>query len=163
MRVSALLTPSLVAGLGLLSGGCSSSASHTSGSNDGGGQPGLDSGNGTDGGGSGDSGGSAEAGADGGAGSSLAITTSSLPGAIVGSPYTQTLAAAGGSGGYVWSQVSAAPNSGLWTYVTPGGTASGTPEMAETETVTYQVTDSAGHTAQKTLTFDATATGALAI
>jgi hypothetical protein len=97
-------------------------------------------------------------------GGSLEITTASLPNATVGVAYSQALAAAGGSGtGYVFNQVSAAPNNGLWTYVTPAGTVSGTPEMAEVESVVYQVTDSAGNTAQKTLSLTAVATGALSI
>jgi hypothetical protein len=94
----------------------------------------------------------------------LQITTTSLPNATVGSAYSQALAATGGSGtGYVFNQVSAAPNAGLWTYITPGGTVSGTPEMVETESAVYQVTDSAGHTAQATLSLGVTATGSLSI
>jgi hypothetical protein len=97
-------------------------------------------------------------------GGALRITTSSLPNATVGAAYSQQLAAGGGScAGYVFDQVSAAPNSGLWTYVMPNGTIRGTPQMAETESVAYQVTDSAGHTAQATLSLTAAASGALSI
>jgi hypothetical protein len=99
-----------------------------------------------------------------GSSSTLVITTSSLPGCTVGMAYSQKLAATGGSGmGYVFDQVSAAPNNALWTYVMPDGTVSGTPQMAETETVTYQVTDSAANTAQKTLSLTCTASGMLGI
>jgi hypothetical protein len=94
----------------------------------------------------------------------LQITTSSLPNAVVGTAYSQALTAIGGSGtGYVFSQVSAAPNNGLWTFVLPDGTVSGTPQMAETESAVYQVTDSAGNTAEKTLSLTAAASGTLAL
>ena len=65
--------------------------------------------------------------------------------------------------GYVFSQVSAAPDNGLWVYVLPDGVVSGTPEMAETEAVVYQVTDSAGDTAQATFNLTAVAVGSLSI
>ena len=97
------------------------------------------------------------------AGGSLSITTSSLAGATIGSAYSQTLAASGGSGSYTFSQVSATPDNELWLYVTPTGTVSGTPEYAETENVTYQVTDSDGDTAQKTFSVVASTSGSLTI
>ena len=99
-----------------------------------------------------------------GSSSKLQIITSSLPNASVGSAYSATLAASGGSGsGYAWNIVSDAPNNGLWQYITPSGTVSGTPQAAETETVTYQVADSTGDTAQTTLTLTVAASGSLSI
>jgi hypothetical protein len=100
----------------------------------------------------------------GGDGGVLRIMTSSLPHATVGSAYAQKLAAAGGSGtGYVFNQVSVTPDTGLWTFVAPNGMVSGTPQMAETESAVYQVTDSAGHSAQRTLGLTAAASGSLSI
>ncbi|HUB09599.1 MAG TPA: hypothetical protein VMB50_21520, partial [Myxococcales bacterium] len=58
---------------------------------------------------------------------------------------------------------SAIPNGGLWLHVTPAGMVSGTPQAAEVETVVYQVTDSAGDTAQATFSLTTAASGALAL
>ena len=63
----------------------------------------------------------------------------------------------------MFNQVSAAPNSDLWLFVMPDGTVRGTPQMAEAETLVYQVTDSAGHTAQKAFTLGVAASGPLSI
>ena len=94
----------------------------------------------------------------------LQITTSSLSNATVGSAYSASLAASGGSGsGYTFSQVSAAPNNGLWLHILPNGTVGGTPSYAETETATFQVTDSLGNTAQATFSLSVTTSGSLAI
>jgi len=96
--------------------------------------------------------------------SDLQLTTASLPVAMVGSGYSATLAASGGSGeGYVFNQVSATPDSDLWLYVTPSGTVGGTPQNAETETVVYQVTDSAGNIAQKTFALTSSTSGSLTV
>jgi len=96
-------------------------------------------------------------------GAPLSITTGSLPGATVGSAYAPgALTATGGSGsGYTFNLVSATPDTGLWSYITPSGAPGGTPENAETDTVTYQVTDGAGHTAQKTFSLAVAASGTL--
>ena len=95
-------------------------------------------------------------------GAGLQIATTTLPSATVGQAYTATLAATGGSGsGYTYNMVSATPDSDLWMYVTPNGTLGGTPENAETETVTYQVTDSAGNTARGTFSLVASTSGSL--
>lgn len=71
------------------------------------------------------------------------ITTNVLETAIVGLPYSQTLAATGGTGPYAWSA------RGLPTGLTlsPAGTISGTPVAPATVTVTVTVADAAGQTA----------------
>jgi hypothetical protein len=94
----------------------------------------------------------------------LQITTASLSSATVGSAYSQTLTATGGTGtGYSFSELVNYPNTDRWEYLTPSGTIGGTPDNAETETVTYQVTDSGGNTAQKTFSLPVSASGALTI
>ncbi|MHB8418843.1 MAG: hypothetical protein ACYDCL_12255 [Myxococcales bacterium] len=159
---------SSASGTGATSAGAGTSASGTTGARGpSGGSVGSSSssGSGTTSGGtaSGSSSGGATSGSSAGGGA-LRITTASLPDATVGSAYAQPLSAAGGSGtGYVFSQLSAMPNASLWLYVTPAGTVSGTPQAAEVETVVYQVTDSAGDTAQATFSLTAAASGALAL
>lgn len=94
----------------------------------------------------------------------LSITTSSITAPAVGSAMSQTLSIAGGSGNYACSTVSAAPNFGIWNYITPSCVVSGIPETVEQENVTYQVTDtSTGITAQKSFQFTTTNSGSLAI
>lgn len=94
----------------------------------------------------------------------LSITTASLTAPAVGSAMSQTLSITGGSGSYACSTVSATPNFGLWNYITPSCVVSGTPEIVEAESVTYQVTDtSTGYTAQKTFAFTPTNSGSLSI
>jgi hypothetical protein len=92
---------------------------------------------------------------------SLTVTTTSLPGADVGSAYSQTLGAAGGTGtGYTWTALS----SNLSTYglsLSTAGVVSGTPTTAGTASFTAQVTDSGGNTATAPLTI--TVYGALAL
>ncbi len=79
----------------------------------------------------------------------LTITTSSLPNGTVATPYSQTLTAAGGSGGYTWSLTAGALPSGL--ALAPGGTISGIPTApAGTATFTVQVKDSGSDSATKT-------------
>jgi hypothetical protein len=80
------------------------------------------------------------------------ITTTALPGATYGVPYSQSLSAFGGDGGpYSFSLVSVSP-SAPWLSVS-GTTISGTPGAAGTFTVTLQATDAgAAHTATKLLT-----------
>jgi hypothetical protein len=66
----------------------------------------------------------------------LTITTPSLPTGAVGSPYTATLAATGGSGsGYTWSIQSGSLPSGL--SLSSGGTISGTPTAAGSPSITF--------------------------
>jgi hypothetical protein len=68
--------------------------------------------------------------------SAAAITTSSLPNAVVGRAYSATLAAASGSGSYTWSAA------GLPAGISVNGsTLTGTPTAAGTANVTLTVTD----------------------
>jgi uncharacterized protein YjbI with pentapeptide repeats len=69
----------------------------------------------------------------------LASSTTALPAAISGTPYSFTMAATGGIAPYQWSGV------GLpaWLSLSPAGTLSGTPPAAGTFTLTAQVIDSA--------------------
>lgn len=79
----------------------------------------------------------------------LSITTAStLPGGLTSAPYTQTLAAVGGSGtGYTWSITGGSLPPGVT--LEPNGGFSGTPATATTSSFTAAVTDSAGHTSSK--------------
>ncbi len=71
-------------------------------------------------------------------GAAVAVTTSSLPGAIVGTAYSATLAADGGTTAYFWA-VQDAPS---WLSVNATtGALSGTPDAAGSFTVTVTVTD----------------------
>lgn len=81
--------------------------------------------------------------------SALSITTTSLPGAVVGQSYTATLAAAGGVAPYTWSVSSGALPAGLT--MTAAGAISGTvatsacaPPGPCTISFTVTVTDSSG-------------------
>jgi hypothetical protein len=84
--------------------------------------------------------------------SALTVTTSSLPGGDVGSGYSQTLAAAGGTGtAYTWT----ASSSNLATYglsLSTAGIISGTPTQTGTASFTAKVTDSGSNTAIAPLT-----------
>jgi hypothetical protein len=80
--------------------------------------------------------------------SQLTITTSSLPGAIVGTPYSIALSAQGGIGPYSWSKSGSLP-AGL-TFGT-GGLISGTPTAAGSASFMVTVSDSSGQTASETL------------
>lgn len=81
----------------------------------------------------------------------LRITTVSLAGATAGSFYTATLAASGGSGGYTWSILFFAPNTGNGLSLSSAGVLSGTPGTAEVEVLAVLVTDSSGNTASAVL------------
>lgn len=83
------------------------------------------------------------------AGASLAVTTSSLPGGTVAAPYSQTLAASGGTSPYTWSIASGALPRGLT--LSSAGVISGTPTAAATSPFTVKATDSAGATATAAL------------
>jgi mono/diheme cytochrome c family protein len=83
----------------------------------------------------------------------LAISTSTLPGATVGTSYSQTLAASGGTTPYKWSVSAGSLPAGLALGST--GTISGKPTATGTSSFTVKVTDSA--------TTAATATKALSI
>ena len=78
----------------------------------------------------------------------LAVTTASLPAGTVGQAYSQQLAAQGGTTPYTWS------GSGLpvgLTLSSTTGIISGTPSAQGNNSVTVTVTDSATHSANRTL------------
>ena len=74
----------------------------------------------------------------------LSITTTALPAAAVGVPYSETVSASGGSG-YAWAVTQGALPAGL--SLDASGAITGTPTTAGTLNVTIQVTDSAKATA----------------
>jgi len=81
---------------------------------------------------------------------SLGITTSSLPNGTVGTAYSQTLAATGGTSPYTWKITSGSLPTGL--SLSSSGVISGTPTTAGGPTsVTFQVTDNTGTTATSSL------------
>jgi hypothetical protein len=81
----------------------------------------------------------------------LTITTQVLPGGNVGTAYDQTLAAAGGIPGYVWSLNAGSNPLPVGLSLNPSGVISGTPTTAGATTITVRVTDSVGGTATKEL------------
>ena len=81
---------------------------------------------------------------------SLTITTTSLPGGTVGTAYSQTLQATGGTTPYTWSLASGTLPAGL-TLNASTGVISGTPTAAGTSNFTAQVTDALSATATKAL------------
>ena len=80
----------------------------------------------------------------------LAITTSELPSAAVGTAYSQTLSVSG-TAPYTWAIAQGALPGGL-TLDTSSGTISGTPQAAGSSSVTIQVTDSTNATASAAFT-----------
>jgi alpha-tubulin suppressor-like RCC1 family protein len=76
-----------------------------------------------------------------------AITTTSLPSGVVGTSYTKTLTAAGGSEPYTWASTTLPAGLSL----SDAGVISGTPTQVGTTDVTITVTDSGGATAQAIL------------
>jgi hypothetical protein len=76
----------------------------------------------------------------------LSITTTSLPGALATTAYSQSLAAAGGTPLYAWSLASGSLPAGLT--LSTGGSISGTPTTGGTFNFTVQATDSTSPTAQ---------------
>lgn len=86
----------------------------------------------------------------------LAITTSSLPSGQVGSAYSATLAANGGTQPYTWSLTSGALPSGLSLDVTTG-VISGTPTASASATsLTFKVTDSGSPAQSQSVTLSLT-------
>lgn len=67
------------------------------------------------------------------------ITTTSLPGATVGTPYSETLLATGGTGTLVWSRSAGSLPVNL--SLSPAGVISGTPTNTGTSSFTVRVTD----------------------
>ena len=78
------------------------------------------------------------------------ITAPALPNGSVGTAYSQTLAASGGTPPYSWAITSGSPPAGL--ALSPAGVISGTPTAAATSTFAVQVTDSTGAKGSKTFT-----------
>ena len=87
----------------------------------------------------------------------LAITTTALPNGTIGVAYNQTLVAAGGVPGYVWSLTTGSNPLPDGVSLNPAGVISGTPTAAATTTITVKVTDSAGGTTTKEFTVAITA------
>src|SRR5690348_5296915 len=85
-----------------------------------------------------------------GSGVALAVSTAALPPGMVGVPYSQTLAATGGSPPYTWAVGQGLPSSLNLNSGT--GVISGTPTLAGNSSFSVQVTDSAGNTATGTVT-----------
>ncbi|PYS34814.1 MAG: hypothetical protein DMG14_28555, partial [Acidobacteria bacterium] len=78
----------------------------------------------------------------------LSITTTSpLVAGTVGTPYSQSLAATGGTTPYVWTLTSGTWPAGLT--LSGAGVISGTPTAVDTASLTVQVTDSGSRTATK--------------
>ena len=84
----------------------------------------------------------------------LTITTATLPGGTVGTPYSQTLAASGGTAPFTWSVSTGALPTGLT--LSAAGSLTGTPTAAGTFTFTIQVADATRATATKSFTITVT-------
>ncbi|MFN7996484.1 MAG: putative Ig domain-containing protein [Bryobacteraceae bacterium] len=89
----------------------------------------------------------------------LTITTVSLPDGVVGVSYSESLAATGGSGGYLWTITGGTLPTGL--SLTAAGLIGGKPGSAGTFTFTVQVADSRSLTVKKQ--FSITITGGFSI
>jgi hypothetical protein len=76
----------------------------------------------------------------------VSITSSSLPTATAGAPYSATLTATGGTAPYAWTLVSGTLPAGLT--LSLAGVISGTPTIAGTSNFTVRATDSTTPTAQ---------------
>jgi Putative Ig domain len=86
---------------------------------------------------------------------SLLVTTTVLPGAVLSTFYNQTLIAAGGSPPYTWSVATGSLPLGL--SLNPNsGVISGVPQIAGTFTFTVRVRDSIGSTATAALRIEVT-------
>jgi outer membrane protein OmpA-like peptidoglycan-associated protein len=85
------------------------------------------------------------------------VSTASLAGGVVGTAYSQTLAATCGTGIYSsWALTSGSLPAGL-TLNTATGVISGTPTTVQVAPITVQVTDSGGNVATKALSITVTA------
>jgi hypothetical protein len=84
----------------------------------------------------------------------LTITTTSLPATNSGTAYSQTLAAAGGTGtGYTWSVTGTSNLATFNLALSAAGVLSGTPATSGTASFTAKVTDSGSNTATQAFTF----------
>lgn len=92
--------------------------------------------------------------------SPLTVVSGTLAAGTVGTAYSQTLVASGGSGtGYVWTVASGALPAGI--SLSSSGTLSGTPTASGTANFTVKVTDSAGNTGSASLSIVVSAAGPL--
>ena len=82
----------------------------------------------------------------------LAVNTSTLANGVMGTAYTQTLAATGGTPPYTWSLITGSLPAGL-SLNAATGVISGTPTASGTSNLTVRVTDAASATADRALTF----------
>jgi large repetitive protein len=83
-------------------------------------------------------------------GGPVTITTTSLPDGTIGTAYSQTLAATGGTTPYTWAVTTGTLPAGL-TLNASTGVISGTPTAAATSSFTVTVTDAGGVTAKQAL------------
>lgn len=90
----------------------------------------------------------------------MLITTTSVPGAAVGTAYSQALIAAGGTGAYTWAISAGALPAGL--ALSSAGVISGTPTAVGTSNFTVQAT-SAGANSTLALSIVVTTSGVLSI
>lgn len=81
---------------------------------------------------------------------SLSISTTSLPSGTVGTAYSATLSASGGTSPYSWNTASGSLPAGL--SLSSTGAITGTPTTAGTYSFTLQVSDGAGHSASAAYT-----------
>ncbi len=82
----------------------------------------------------------------------LEITTTSLPAGTVGTSYSATLEATGGTTPYSWSVASGSLPSGL--SLSSGGTISGTPGSSGSASFTVRVTDGGGRSSNRAMTIE---------
>ena len=85
----------------------------------------------------------------------LKVTSAALPNGTVGTTYSQTLSASGGSGTYSWSVTNGSLPAGL--SLSTGGAITGTPTAAGPANFTVQVKDGSQNTATKDLSIAVTA------
>jgi hypothetical protein len=78
------------------------------------------------------------------------IITASIPSATAGIAYSTQLAANGGTPPYTWSKTSSTPGTGGFPAVSSSGLITGTPSVAETESLVVQVSDRGNKSANKT-------------
>ena len=97
----------------------------------------------------------------------LNMVTDTLNSATVVMPFSQTLTARGGSGGYVWTSVGTGINAlPSWLTLSSAGVLASTgnaPNATSTQNLILKVTDSNGNTDQKTMVFTVVQPSALAI
>jgi hypothetical protein len=94
-------------------------------------------------------------GGGGGTPAAPSVTTSTLPGGTVGTSYSASLAASGGTAPYTWSLSSGTLPNGLT--LSSGGALGGTPTAAGTSSFTVRVTDANGQIGTRALSIAVTA------